>query len=95
MNGASASRIPGVGPFSPTLREQVERVAQLRGMSTAAFMLLGPDHELWRKLRAGETDPVAFARAHEMVEALPSLRRRQLLATHAAVTWPRPRRAVS
>ena len=81
------SRIPGVGPFSPTLRDQVERVAQLRGMSTAAFMLLGPRHPLWRLLRAAETDEMAFVQAQEMVEALPSLRRRQLLATFSRVTW--------
>ena len=93
MDHAAAPRPPGVGPFSPTLRDPVERVAQLRGMSTAAFMLLGPRHPLWRILRAAETDEVAFIQAQDLVEALPSLRRRTLLATHMAITWPRSRRA--
>jgi len=56
-------------------------------MSAIAYMLLGPHHPLWRTLRAGEDDPAAFVQAQEMVEALPSLRRRRLLGTFSRVTW--------
>jgi hypothetical protein len=35
---------------------------------------------------------MAFVKAHELFEQLPTLRRRQILATFASITWPaRPR----
>jgi hypothetical protein len=92
MDQIDASQIPGVGPFSPTLRDQVERVAQLRSMATAAFMLRGPHDALWRTLRAAEVDPIAFERARELIEAMPALWPRKLFATFSRVTWPRGRR---
>jgi hypothetical protein len=87
MDHLDISRTPGVGPFSPTLRDPVERVAQLRGMASVAFMLLGPHHQLWRTLRAAEADPMAFLQAQDLVEQLPPLWRRKLFATFSRVTW--------
>ena len=79
------------GPWAPGI-ERVECRLQMRGMSVIAYMLLGPYHPLWSMLRAGETDPTAYVEAQSMVERLPSLTRRRLLATHMAITWPRPKR---
>jgi hypothetical protein len=90
MNDTAASRTLGYGPWAPGI-DRVECRLQMRGMSVTAYMLLGPHHPLWRTLRDGETDPTAFVRAQELVEALPSLWRRRLLATHMAITWPRRR----
>jgi hypothetical protein len=75
------------GPWSPTC-DRVERGRQLRGMSALVLVYFGPS-DLFRALRAAEGEPIAFIRAQELVEALPSLRRRHLLAAHARVTWPR------
>jgi hypothetical protein len=74
------------GPWSPDC-DPVECRLQLRGMATAAFMLVGPHDALWRTLRAGEDDAQAFVRAYDLIEALPSLTRRKLLATFSRVTW--------
>lgn len=79
------------GPWSPAC-DRVERGRQLRGMSALALVYFGPG-DLFRALRAAENDPMAFVRAQELVEALPSLRQRHLLAMHARVTWPRSGRA--
>jgi hypothetical protein len=84
--------IGGYGPFSPGLSDVAERNAQLRSMGAVAYMMLGPHHPLPAELRAAEVDAVALERAQELVEALPALMRRKLLATHAAITWPRPPR---
>jgi hypothetical protein len=80
------------GPWSSTCGHE-ERCRQLRCMAAIAYMLLGPAHPLWRACRAGEADAMAFLEAQDLVEALPSLHRRRLLATHMAITWPRPGRA--
>jgi hypothetical protein len=49
-------------------------------MATAARLLFGPQHPLWRTLRSAETDAIAFAEAQRLVEALPALYRRRLLS---------------
>jgi hypothetical protein len=80
------------GPWSPTV-DQIERGKQLRCMAGLARVYLGPEHELPGLLRQAETDDAAFARAGQLVEALPARTRRMLLGTFSAVTWPRqPRR---
>jgi hypothetical protein len=61
-------------------------------MAGIARMLLGPHHELPGLLRLAETDDATFVRAGQLVEGLPSLTRRKLLGTLAAVTWPAPPR---
>jgi hypothetical protein len=78
----------GYGPWSPTVN-QVERGKQLRSMAALAAVYLGSDHPLVGELRAAETDAMSFARAQDMVEALPSLIRRRLLSTFTAITFGR------
>jgi len=80
--------IGGYGPWSPTC-DQVQRRLQMRCLSAIAYVYLGPAHPLWRTLRAGETDPMAYVQAQDLVEALPALVRRKLLSTFMRVTWPR------
>jgi hypothetical protein len=77
-------------PYPPwSIASPEERGRQFRGMATA----FGPNHPLRRTLRTGESDPIAFVRAQRLVERLPALYRRRLLATHAAVTCPSRGRA--
>jgi hypothetical protein len=82
----------GYGPWSPALSDATERKAQLRSMAALALVYLGPDHRLVAELRAAEVDPTAFARAHDLVEALPALVRRRLLSTFSRVTYGGGRR---
>jgi hypothetical protein len=58
-------------------------------MAAIAYMALGSQHALWRTFRAAEDDGGALMAAQDMVERLPSLHRRRLLAAHSSVTWPR------
>jgi hypothetical protein len=78
------------GPFRPGL-DPTERIAQWRSLGSIAAMLVGSHHPLVAQLRAAERDEAASAQALDMVDALPSLTRRRLLATFGAVTWPRSR----
>jgi hypothetical protein len=83
---------PAYGPWSSGI-DEVERVAQLRCLACATHLLLR-DRELVAELRRAETDPGALRRSLEMVEKLPSLRRRHLLSVFSTVCWP-PRRRVA
>ena len=75
------------GPWSPTRRGHDERKAQLRSLAALAAAYLGSDHHLVAELRAAETDAMAFVRAQELVDVLPSLTRRRLLSTFSAITF--------
>lgn len=77
------------GPWSPTCHRE-ERPLQLRTLRTIAYLRLGPDHPLIAELRAAETDAMSFVKAQDLIEALPALTRRRLLATFSAITWPKP-----
>jgi hypothetical protein len=76
------------GPFSPTCHRD-QRVPQLRTLAAIAYLRLGPHHPLVAELKAAETDAMAFVRAQELLERLPALQLRHILATHAAITWPK------
>jgi hypothetical protein len=78
------------GPWSPGV-DHVERRCQLHALLAIAHLQLGPQHPLVADLRAADSSPEALARAHSAIEALPSLRRRHLLAALSAVLW-QPRR---
>jgi hypothetical protein len=93
MDGAAASRIPGVGPFSPTLRDQVERVAGLRALAAFSAVFAGSDHVVVDLLRRAETDAGALDQALTELDRLPSLWRRRVIASYARLM--RPRRARS
>jgi hypothetical protein len=75
------------GPWSPACCGHEQRVLQLRTLRTIAYLRLGPDHPWISELRAAETDPMAFVRALEGFDQVPALRRRQILATFASITW--------
>jgi hypothetical protein len=78
----------GFGPWSPAcMCDPIERAAQLRCLAAIVHLQLH-DRQLIAELRSAETDPGALGRALGMVERLPSLRRRHLLAAHSAVCWP-------
>jgi hypothetical protein len=79
------------GPFREGV-EPAERRCQLHALLAIAHLQLGPQHPLVADLRAADSSPEALAKAHSAVEALPSLRRRHLLATLCAVLWPSRRR---
>jgi N6-adenosine-specific RNA methylase IME4 len=73
--------------FSPAC-PAAERVPQLRTLRAIAHMTLGHCHALVDLLRRAETDNIAFGRAEEVIDQLPALHRRRLLASFSAITWP-------
>jgi hypothetical protein len=87
-----ASRSPAglFGPFRPDV-DRVEKTAQFRALAMGAAVYCGSDHELVGELRKAETDETAAANALELLDRLPSLTRRRLISTFAAIM--RPRRA--
>jgi hypothetical protein len=81
--------VPGAfGPWSPGL-DSMERLAQLRCLAGLAAGFVGSGNPLVAALRAAERDGETAARALELLDRVPSLTRRRLLATFGAVTWPR------
>ena len=74
------------GPSSPNV-DPAERIAQLRSLAAVS---VGSDHPRVAELRAAETDRDAAERALALLDALPSLTRRRLIATFGAITF-RPR----
>jgi hypothetical protein len=79
-------------PFSTA--DRIERGRQFRGMATAAYMLCGPHHGLWRLLRAAEVDAKALQNAAAMFDALPSLVARRIVSTFGAANFRGGRRDV-
>jgi hypothetical protein len=77
------------GPWSPNVGP-TERIAQLRSLAALAAVSVGSGHPLVTELRAAETDSDAAKRALALLDALPSLTRRRLIATFGAITF-RPR----
>jgi len=74
------------GPWSSL--DVAERRLQLRTLAGIAACHVGSNTNLVRLLRAAEHDDIALTQAQDVFEALPSLTRRRMLATHAAVTFP-------
>ncbi len=73
------------GPFADGI-SQAERVARLRCLRTIAHLLLGPrGMPLKAALLRAETGEVALDHAHAAIDALPSLDRRRVLASYAAM----------
>jgi hypothetical protein len=79
------------GPWSAD--DETERRCQLRSLVAIAHLQLGPQHPVVHELRAADNDPIAFVRAQELIEALPALTRRGLLATFSSVNRPPKRSA--
>jgi hypothetical protein len=84
-----AGRAGLFGPWSPSV-DPVEQIAQLRSLAALAAVSVGSGHELVAELRAAETERDAADRALKLLDALPSLRQRRLIATFGAITF-RPR----
>jgi hypothetical protein len=59
-----ASKILPYPPWSTV--DPIERRLQIRSLTALAYVYLGPGHPLWRMLRAGETDPMAFVEAQRL-----------------------------
>lgn len=78
------------GPWSP-LCPAGERERQLRCLQAIIACHHGSAHPLIPLLRRAERDAMAYAAALDEFERLPALHRRRVLATHAAITWPRSR----
>jgi hypothetical protein len=78
-----------LGSWSPNVNP-VERTAQLRSLAALAAVFVGSNHRLIAELRAAETDRDAAERALALLDVLPSLTRRRLIATFGAMTF-RPR----
>jgi hypothetical protein len=74
------------GPWSPGIA-QAERIAQLRSLAALAAVLVGSGHQLVAELRAAETDRDAAERALALLDALPRLTQRRLIATFGAITF--------
>jgi hypothetical protein len=90
MDGAAASRTKAgmFWPLSPDVTS-VEMVAQLRALCALVAAHCGSSHELVSALRQAEHDADAAARAMELFDRLPSLRRRHIISTLAAIMSPR------
>ena len=74
------------GPWSPNV-DPVERIAHLRSLAALAAVFGGSGHPLVAELRAAEIDHDAAERALTLLDTLPSLTRRRLIATFGAITF--------
>jgi hypothetical protein len=81
------------GAFGPWRNEiePVERIAQLRSLAALAAIYLGSNHNLVVQLRNAENNDEALKTAGALLDRIPALTRRRLLATFGAITWPQRR----
>ena len=85
-----------LAPFGPWREglDPTERVTQLRSLAALATTFCGSRHPLVRALRAAERDQEAAAEALVLIDRLPTLRRRQMLAVFGRIACQRsPREA--
>lgn len=84
------------GPWVQGL-DPAERLARLRSLRALVQLLAGPDHPLCEALARAEVDPSeeAAMAAWEALTAMPSLRRRRILASLATLTRLTTRQGVS
>ena len=76
------------GPFAPDL-DEAERRARLRCLRGLSRVLAGPRAaDLCRYLAAAEHDTAALPLALAALDRLPSVDRRQIVATYGAVHRP-------
>jgi len=74
------------GPWAPNI-PPAERVARFRALRALVRVLTGPGPLVVALARA-ETDPAAADEAAALLSRLPSLSRRRVLATYAALSRP-------
>ena len=75
------------GPWTSNL-DAPERRARIRSMRAIALLLARPHRQLISALAAAESDPAALERAAGLLEGLPSLTRRRVLASYAKLSEP-------
>lgn len=75
---------PQWGPFKHDL-DPAERLASMRCLRALCRLLVHPDHSIHVLLTHAERDPAAMPVAAAAFDALPSLPRRRVLATFAAL----------
>jgi hypothetical protein len=66
---------------------EAERMARCRELRALSLVYLGPRHPVTIALAAAVADPAATDRALTVLDALPALRRRRLLASYGALLW--------
>jgi hypothetical protein len=76
--------IQAFGPWAVGL-EAGERLARTRAMRALAGVFCHHHRKFVDALRAAETDPAALADALRLLDELPALNRRRLLASYGAV----------
>lgn len=72
------------GPWAANL-DHAERLARTRAMRALANVFAHRHPQFVEALRAGETDPTALDQALQLLNELPALNRRRLLASYGAV----------
>jgi hypothetical protein len=84
MGRVSTSDLPGA--LGPWLREadDPERYAELRSLASLAAVFVGSNNPVVTALRRAEQDDTELGRAYALLEALPSIPKRRLLATYLA-----------
>jgi hypothetical protein len=80
------------GPWSPGLHDEVERGKQLRSLQALVAVFLGSTSPLIAALRKAEDDAGALTAASDVLDKVPSVKRRHIMATFAAITWPKRRK---
>jgi hypothetical protein len=85
---------PFAAVFGAGLRaDPIDRAGRVGRVCGIATLLLGSNHPLIAVLRAAERDDQALARALDLIDALPTLTRRKLIASYGATQWAQSRRA--
>ncbi|MDA8231695.1 MAG: hypothetical protein M0006_10185 [Magnetospirillum sp.] len=76
---------PTFGPWAPTL-DPAERLARCRSLRALVRVLAGPrGRELAAALRQAEADPAALDLAAHLLDRLPTVPRRHILAAYVAL----------
>lgn len=76
------------GPFSAGL-DPAERVARCRGLAAVIHLIAGPrGAEAVRLLRSAETNPATLSAAAAAINALPTIDKRHVWASYAALSRP-------
>jgi hypothetical protein len=72
------------GPWAVAV-DPAERLARLRSLRALALLLARPHARFIRALALAETDPASLPEALALLDRLPALTRRRLLASYAAL----------
>jgi hypothetical protein len=76
------------GPWVPNI-DSGERLARIRSMRALALVFVRPQRDFLEALARAEIDSAALVTALELLEKLPALPKRKLLATYADLSRAR------